>query len=83
MSEESFSVPMLLPVSVVCHSYDYREQNALEQLFSTRNYGEWVHVEDTFKEFTQILNTHHWSIKLQYESSHLKLHVLDTTVFLK
>lgn len=43
--------------------------------------GAWAHGEDTFHQFVHILNTHHPSIKLKYEYSHIEINFLDTTVF--
>lgn len=43
--------------------------------------GAWTHGEDAFHQFVQTLNTHHPSIKLKYEYSHVEINFLDTTVF--
>lgn len=44
-------------------------------------FGIWVSAVDSFKEFINVLNSHHPEIKLKYNLQHDKVEFLDTTVF--
>lgn len=44
--------------------------------------GAWSHGEEKFREFVEILNSHHSSIKLKFEIGRSEVNFLDTTVML-
>lgn len=44
-------------------------------------FGIWPHTTQEFFEFANILNTHHFSIKLKYQLDQETIHFLDTTVY--